>query len=578
MKHLLKNPYIIIQWCIAVANLLVMHYTLFSSCNVERQLDDLVYLDNFLIVVGEVLMLNLILMFITKGRLRSSTFITAIITLIWAFCNVVYSRFFLQYISVSAICESSNLLDPFVMKCLIDGIRIEDIYYVLSALFSFFCYKKANDSLNLRKTAVGVIIAMAIIVGIDAASHITYCLFSPSKRYVSYMMHRLYTEQLSSQCYYAQPVYANFQRGSMRTLACHLVENITGAQDLNKEQREILKKEIAAMRKYQSYCDKPVEVKNVIFILVESLMSFAIDMKIDGEEVMPFLNSLSKDSTIFYNGKMTANITLGESSDGQFIYMTGLLPLRSSITVTEAKKHPFPALPKQLEKYKDMQTRMIIPTAPSMWSQDIMCERYGVKKLISTSDYMRPHGVYLKDEEIFTIADSIDGISNSPFFSMVLTFSMHQPYVSRIDGTFDKENPSLSSSLNNYLNACHYTDRMLHNYFDKLKGNGLYDNSLIVIASDHHVGESALTLPESITERLLPFFIINGGVDMRNTWNGACNQIDVLPTVLDVLGLKTGWRGLGKSLLSTDYHNSLTEDKWMFSEWMIRGGFLNNDE
>ena len=574
VKQIFFYPYHIALFAIAIVNLLVMHYTLFTLCNVERQLDELVYLDNFLIVIIEVLAFNFVLMLLTKGRLRLTAFITAIIAVIWAFCNVVYSRFFLQYISLSAIAESVNLLDPLVLKCLVDGFRIGDIFYLLSVLLSFFCYKKANDVRTLRKPALGAVIAMLMFIGIDLVSHITYCLFSPSKRYVGYMMHRIYTEQLSSQCYYAQPVYSNFQRGSLRALACQLSDSFSGSRKLTDEQRDILQKERVALRKYQSYHNKPAEVKNVVFILVESLMSFAIDMKIGGKEVTPFLNSLSKDSTVYYNGNMTANITLGESSDGQFIYMTGLLPLRSAITVTEAKKHSFLALPKLLSKYRDMQTRMIIPTAPSMWSQDIMCERYGIKKLISTSDYKRPHGVYLTDEEIFTISDSIDGVSNSPFFSMVLTFSMHQPYVTRIDESFDKEEPSFSSSLNNYLNACHYTDRLLHSYFDNIKERGFFNNSLIVIASDHHVGESALILPKSITERNIPLFIINGGIDKRNSWEGVCNQIDVLPTILDVLGLNTEWRGLGHSLLSRDYKNSLTENKWMYSEWMIRGGYF----
>jgi len=574
MNCCLKNKYLVGLYIIAIINLLVMHYTIFTTCNVERQLDDLVFLDNFLVVIVEVLLLNTFFTLLSWGRLRLAAFVTALTTLIWAFSNVVYSRFFCQYLSLSAIGESFNLLDPFVLKCLVDGVRPGDMFFVLSALMAFFFYKKAAELRLTRKVAIRVLIAILIIMGIDIMSHVTYCLFSPSKRYASYMIHRIFTEQWSSQCYYAQPVYSNFQRGNLRALACNLVDFFSGSKKLTNEQREEIHNEIAALRPYQVYNDSPAEIRNVIFILVESLMSFAIDMKVDGEEVMPFMNSLSKDSTIYYNGKMTSNITLGESADGQFIYMTGLLPLRSAITITEAKKHSFPALPKLLAKYKDLQTHMIIPTAPSMWSQDIMCERYGVKKLISTSDYKRPHGVYLKDEEIFTIADSIDGISKSPFFSMVLTFSMHQPYVGRIDETFDKENPSLSSSLNNYLNACHYTDRMLHDYFDMLKVKGIYDSSLIVIASDHHVGESALTLPESITERLIPFFIINGGVDMRNIWEGKCNQIDVFPTILDVLGLNAEWRGLGCSLLSSHYQNSLTEDKWMFSEWMIRGGFF----
>lgn len=553
-----------------------MHYSLFLSCNVERQIDFTIYVDNLSAVTCEILLIFFVLSLLAKRNMRLVAFLTALITLFWSFCNVVYARFFFQYISISAIEETGNLLDPFIFKCLVDGIRWPDLYYLGSFMISYYLYRKTPESsLGMREFRYGIFVMIMMLV-IDVVAHVSYCVYSPSMRYFSYVQHRISLELLSRQCYSAQPVYANFQRGSVRTLGFGILEFFSGTMVLTDGQREAIKNELDALKPLQICARSHPNIENVIFILVESYMSFTVNMKVKGQEVTPFLNSLYRDSTVYYNGQMTPNITLGESSDGQFIYMTGLLPLRSEITVTKAKKYSYSALPKQLAMAKKIRTQMVIPTAPSMWSQDLMCERYGIDCLYSTSDYQKPHSMYLSDDQILDMADSINRNTKHPFFSMVLTFSMHQPYVNEIDSNFNVYENSYSASLNHYLNACHFTDRQLCKYFDGLKKQGLYDHSLIIITADHHVGSNALELPDdSLADRKLPLFIINGGEDMPRAWTGECNQLDVYTTIMDIMGVESSWHGLGHSLLSPTYKNSLTDRKWDYSEWMIKSGYFN---
>ena len=572
----MNNRDTILLILIALFNLLFMHYSIFLSCDIERQIDYTIYVDNLFVVLCEVLLLFFVLSVLTKRNVRLAAFLSSLITLLWSFCNVVYARFFFQYISVSAIGESSNLLDPFIFNCLIDGVRWTDFYYIGSFLLSFYLFLKAPVyRLRLFDIRCGVFI-FALFFGFDIASHVIYCLSSPSMRYLGYVKHRLFLELLSQQCYIAQPVYANFQRGSIRSLGYGIIENLSGTMVLTDIQKKTIQEEIEALKPVQECAKTHPDIRNVIFILVESYMSFTVNMKVKGKEVTPFLNSLYRDSTVYYNGQMVPNITLGESSDGQFIYMTGLLPLRSAITVTKAKKYSYPALPKQMAMAKRIHTQMVIPTAPSMWNQDVMCERYGVENLYSTSEYKKSHSMYLSDDQVVDFADSVNSISKQPFFSMVLTFSMHQPYVNDVDPIFNVWEENFSASLNHYLNACHFTDRQLRRYFDGLKRKGLYDQSLIVIASDHHVGSGALELPDSFADRKLPFFIINGGDAIKNAWTGECEQIDVFTTIMDLLGIKSEWYGLGRSLLSSEYERSLTERKWNISEWIIKSGYFND--
>ena len=113
-------------------------------------------------------------------------------------------------------------------------------------------------------------------------------------------------------------------------------------------------------------------------------------------EKIEYLNALKHDSTVYYNGHVQSNITLGESSDGQFIYMTGLLPLRSAITISKIRNNKLPSLPKVLAQ-KGLRSIMIIPTLPSFWDQDKMCQQYGFDKLSSIAKLNFKNTLKVKD-------------------------------------------------------------------------------------------------------------------------------------------------------------------------------------
>jgi lipoteichoic acid synthase len=354
-----------------------------------------------------------------------------------------------------------------------------------------------------------------------------------------------------------------------------MADNLHGDIELSVEQKRIIEKSInnSLLRTTGQHVNS--EINNIIFILVESYTAFTTDMTIEGKEVTPFLNTLSRDSTVYYNMNMKSNITIGQSSDGQFIYMTGLLPLRSIITVSRAKEKTLPALPKVIKQvFPNMETRMIIPTLPSLWEQDAMCHAYGFDHLYSSNDFEGKHERNLNDEQLFTLAQQLDSKSTSPFFSYILTMSMHGPYNSVIDNSFIIHDKTYCKELNNFLNVCHYTDKQIEKYITHLKEHGLYDNSLIIIAPDHQVPENTVDIEQYGFTRELPLFIINGNINKEESWNGSCNQLDVYTTILDLLNINNRWKGLGNSLLTNSYQNSISNDTWDISEWILMSNYF----
>jgi hypothetical protein len=103
-----------------------------------------------------------------------------------------------------------------------------------------------------------------------------------------------------------------------------------------------------------------------------------------------------------------------------------------------------------------------------------------------------------------------------------------------------------------------FTDLQLQNLWDKLKAEGMWDNSLIVVAADHGVA-----FPKSVQRRRLnretaaeiapiPLFIKAPGQQRGEVDDAYVETIDILPTIFDVLNLDPRVEMNGKSAFSDE--------------------------
>jgi hypothetical protein len=100
-----------------------------------------------------------------------------------------------------------------------------------------------------------------------------------------------------------------------------------------------------------------------------------------------------------------------------------------------------------------------------------------------------------------------------------------------------------------------YTDGLLGEMLDRMKQTGLYDDALIVVTADHGVGLTPATYARQMDAKnpadltYVPLFVKlphqkKGKVDLRNE-----QQVDLLPTIADVLRLHIPWDVDGQSAL-----------------------------
>lgn len=546
-------------------NLLVMHYYIFFTASIDDEPNFTRFVDNILGIVFDVTIVCLLSYLLSWKKPKIAYIATYFITLLWSFSNILYSRFFHHYISLSAIQQGGSLFDSFMLDILVDGIAWTDLYFILCPVVFIYLMRKTESwtKTNLRV----LLLILPITIVINLMGYALFCIMDPKLRYVSFMIERVKARHFDNSIQLCNPNVASFRRGTIRSLASEWAMNMQGAIHLDDQKRKEIDGFISASISRHAD-DKPIiQPRNIIFIIVESYMSFVGDMKVDGKEVTPFLNCLRKDSSVFYNGHIKKNVTIGESSDGQFIYMTGLLPLRSVVTITSARKA---YLPPSLPKQTGRRSRMIIPTVETMWRQDEMCRQYGFDTLYTSKDYSDQYLSVLNDEQVVDMAIDVDRSSTEPFFSVILTMSMHQPFNDQIDQTFIINDHSIRKDLASYLNKCHYTDRQLKRYFEHLHESGLYDNSLIVMIADHPV----LSTDFGGVKDYIPLYLIYKDIQKINLWQGECNQIDVYATLIDLLCPESKWYGLGNSLASVNYRDNVNDKLYTLSESIIRGDYF----
>lgn len=564
-----------VSFCIllfmAQLNLLFMHYYISKLDCLEWR-----YMYSIPVCICstffDVIALFLFFYILTYKRQKTTLAFTYGVTYLWSFANVIYVRFFNQYLSLSAIGESGRLQDELIIYNIFSEVQLWDIYYLLSFIFFIL------NIIRLRKIKYTKIFNHLLCIAIFflLLSQLIYTVyhFSGRSRYNWELYYNRTKEMMGNVVICGTPNLAHFHSGCVRTFIYEVYDELF-SRELTDEDRDCISRFYHNDELRSTQHKRSPIIKNVIFVLLESFLSSPIDMVVDGKEITPYLNSIKRDSSVFYRGRMISDIAGGESADGQFIYMTGLLPMQHKVTVSLAKNRDLPALPKILSEEMNIKhTEIYVPTLPNMWQQEDMNKAYGINKMYSQRDIMLNSDSSVTDKDVFEFASKKICSAKEPFFSMILSLSTHAPYNTYVGENYLKDDVSFSAEYRNYLNTCHYTDKHLGFFINKLKEKGLYDRSLIIICADHHAHVDRMGVAGMI-ETYIPLFIINGCIESNAAWKGDYHQLDVYTTILDVLGLDyRDWKGLGYTILSPRYRNSVNKTTKDISAMIVEGDFF----
>lgn len=127
-----------------------------------------------------------------------------------------------------------------------------------------------------------------------------------------------------------------------------------------------------------------------------------------------------------------------------------------------------------------------------------------------------------------------------PFMATILTISNHPPYV--VPEWFKARTKDPETQI------VEYADWAIGDFLRKARKQPWYKNTIFVIQADHGkmVGKSDVELPESYNH--IPLIMFGPGIKPMK-YNGLGMQVDVMPTLLGLMGVSYNYDGFGVDLL-----------------------------
>lgn len=306
--------------------------------------------------------------------------------------------------------------------------------------------------------------------------------------------------------------------------------------------------------------------KNCIVILAESFESWVLEREVEGKEITPCLNALMKEDNTVYAPHVLTQVKGGRSIDAQLMLNTGLLPIENGAYSIKYPQTTYPSLVKAFrEKYGKVKSYVMTVDKDITWNQRTVAENFGYDSLIWKKDFVHDEkiGSRKKLGDYSFLSQCAKKMSSEalwppdvPVFVQCVTYSGHAPFKLHDKYRQISFSDSIPQPMNDYITMANYTDRAIGNFIRKLRANGKFDDTMIIITGDHEglasdrkrlVNTSAGKGVVS-PERYTPFIVLNAPLQLR--YEKVIGQIDLYPTIMDLLGLNAyEWKGLGHSIL-----------------------------
>ena len=133
---------------------------------------------------------------------------------------------------------------------------------------------------------------------------------------------------------------------------------------------------------------------------------------------------------------------------------------------------------------------------------------------------------------------------NTPFFSTIFTVTSHEPYIVPVE--FEGKFPKGTLPMHQCVG---YTDFAFKQFFESAENEEWFDNTIFIITADHtnQVGYKEYYKP--INRYAIPIMIYSPDNKYTGLNSTLSQQIDIYPTILDIVGYDKPFRSWGRSLV-----------------------------
>ncbi|MDR2222868.1 MAG: sulfatase-like hydrolase/transferase [Flavobacteriaceae bacterium] len=299
----------------------------------------------------------------------------------------------------------------------------------------------------------------------------------------------------------------------------------------------------------KEYHNNPSTTPNIVLFITESFAREYIGAFNEGTTIpnyksyTPFIDSLSQHSLIFPNAFANGY----KSIHGMSSVVAGIPSFKEAFTSSPYPKQNIESLVSTL-KSKGYDTSFF-HGAPNgsmgfLGFGNILGydHYYGKTEYNNDDDFDGTWGIW--DEPFFQFMRKTLNEKKGPFFATLFTVSSHEPFVvpEKYKGKFPKGNQQIHQTIG-------YTDYAFKKFFEESSKEPWFKNTIFIITADHTNQVDYAEYVKMVNRSAVPILIYTPDERLKGVDKRLAQQIDIYPTVLDMIGYDKPFRSWGRSLV-----------------------------
>ncbi len=292
--------------------------------------------------------------------------------------------------------------------------------------------------------------------------------------------------------------------------------------------------------------------RNVVVFILESFSAehsglLNPDLYPDGKGFTPFLDSLMREGYYFTNAYANGR----KSIEALPSVLSSIPSYRTSFVLMPQALSRMDAMPSILAE-QGYATSFFNGSSRGSMGFGAYATLAGIQSYYSREDYEALHGRDdfdgywgIWDEPFLQYMAETLSKTPQPFFASVFTLTSHHPFV-----VPDRYRDSLPKGKTKVHPGVAYTDMALRRFMETASRQPWYDSTLFVFVADHVSSETFApkTLTPTGNTHIIYFLYTPDGA-IRGADSGITQQIDIMPTVLGLLGNRKPYFAFGRDVL-----------------------------
>jgi len=280
--------------------------------------------------------------------------------------------------------------------------------------------------------------------------------------------------------------------------------------------------------------------KNVVFIILESWSAARVGILGDTTGATPFFDSIAREGWLFTNAFATGRRSIASLPSA----LSSIPTLYGSLYITSPYEQNFQRGMGTIFREQGYTTSFTYAAKAGSMGFNAFARLAGFENILTRESFAADApsdgtwGVY--DHVMFARALADLDAAKKPTLSVLYTLHPHPPFTLPPGNNYF--NPPLARHA--YYNALRYSDGTLHTFFAEARKRAWFKDTVFVLIADHAYEDT-----QGLAAFRIPLLIYAPGFVAPRIDARVASELDVLPTLVDLLRFSAEHAAMGKSLV-----------------------------